>query len=140
MKIGVKNWLMVRVSSSRSSSLILLQSQDNYKQKEQHDAELQDLKKKLTRAAVYEYEDVIKDVSEFNYKFSSAFSSPITQGLKRPQKPIPPRPEDLVSILYTSGTTGVPKVAIVCLREKLKFWLGCHADSCEHDVSTRRLS
>jgi len=75
MKIGVKNWLMVRVSSSRSSSLILLQSQDNYKQKEQHDAELQDLKKKLTRAAVYEYEDVIKDVSEFNDKFSRAFSS-----------------------------------------------------------------
>eukprot|EP01087_Luapelamoeba_hula_P017202 TRINITY_DN53_c0_g2_i1.p1 TRINITY_DN53_c0_g2~~TRINITY_DN53_c0_g2_i1.p1 ORF type:complete len:690 (+),score=128.49 TRINITY_DN53_c0_g2_i1:158-2227(+) len=61
-----------------------------YREKEQGNAQLQRLKSQ-TNVKVVEFEDLV------------------AEGQKHPRDPVPPKPEDLVSILYTSGTTGVPK-------------------------------
>ena len=39
----------------------------------------------------------------------------IELGRKQPAEPIPPKPQDLCTIMYTSGTTGNPKVLASCL-------------------------
>ena len=34
-------------------------------------------------------------------------------GRKHPAEPLPPKPQDLCTIMYTSGTTGNPKVGLL---------------------------
>ena len=45
----------------------------------------------------------------------------IELGRKHPAEPIPPKPQDLCTIMYTSGTTGNPKVLASCLAPPSTF-------------------
>jgi long-subunit acyl-CoA synthetase (AMP-forming) len=55
----------------------------------------------------------LKVASTFAHYFSIAFESS-TQG-KMSSRPFrPPKPEDVATICYTSGTTGTPKVNNPC--------------------------
>ncbi|KAK3139306.1 hypothetical protein QOZ80_5AG0381100 [Eleusine coracana subsp. coracana] len=42
------------------------------------------------------------------------YSSLLNQGRMNPQPFRPPKPEDVATICYTSGTTGIPKGAVLC--------------------------
>ena len=44
-----------------------------------------------------------------------SFDEFLALGRSKPAQPIPPKPEDLCTIMYTSGTTGDPKVRFFVL-------------------------
>ncbi len=56
-------------------------------------------------------EEVRQKASELNIKLYS-FEEATQLGKSKLHKPIPPKPEELTTICYTSGTTGTPYVAI----------------------------
>ncbi|EFJ51208.1 hypothetical protein VOLCADRAFT_73402 [Volvox carteri f. nagariensis] len=53
-------------------------------------------------------EDAIKAATDIGYKVLS-FSELLALGAEKPAEPVPPKPEELCTIMYTSGTTGAPK-------------------------------
>ncbi|GLI61184.1 hypothetical protein VaNZ11_003476 [Volvox africanus] len=53
-------------------------------------------------------EAAVQAATDLGYKVFS-FSELIGLGTKNPAEPVPPKPSDLCTIMYTSGTTGAPK-------------------------------
>ncbi|GLC41297.1 hypothetical protein PLESTB_001078100 [Pleodorina starrii] len=52
--------------------------------------------------------EAVKAVEEQGYKVFS-FEDLLKLGAEKPADPVPPKPTDLCTIMYTSGTTGAPK-------------------------------
>lgn len=54
-------------------------------------------------------EDIDKIKSRFDYLTILSFEELRQLGQDNPVEPVPPKPEDLCCIMYTSGSTGAPK-------------------------------
>lgn len=57
----------------------------------------------------------VQSIEESGLTKCYSWSELLEMGRKSPSPAIPPKPEDLCTIMYTSGTTGNPKVSAQAL-------------------------